>query len=367
MVIGLGPLLYSNLDFEYELACVGHYCAPSTVQNVCSNWAGILRLLPQGREGVCFSWDGKSQSKKIDYSELIPWGVTPSVKELLRTLKLEDRLPSCEAVKRVNSKIYSHQLEQEWNCSIPGSCLVDSVQSLERAVEQCATDWVLKHPFGVGGRERLLGHLGEVLPQARNWTEKRLRTTEQLVFEPWLKKSSEFSHHYHISSDGEVDYLGKTQMWTGDDGSYLESLVNPKDDLQPPEWGTRACDALTRSGYWGPVGLDGMTGEFNGQPFHRPLTEINARYSFGRMALELGRLIPKGRPYAWWQPKRDDARLVGELALPFKRITQRESGVFRLPEWLQSKRSSAFVVTGDSTLEALDGNSPTKATLENLI
>ena len=330
--------LFANLDFEYELACEGHYIPARPILGVCRAWSRILRLLDGATEADYFDWEPGSKLPSKLSEDFIPWGVTPTVKKHLKT---PETYPTVEAVKEVNSKVFSHRLEQHLGLALAGSCLVDTLDKLKQAVKQCPANWVLKHPLGVGGRERCLGHQGELLQSAENWARKRLGAGWTLVFEPWLYNSKEFSYHFDVHQEGGYRYYGHTELWTGNDGSYQGNLIAGQGKLHPPEWADRLCRSVREAGYWGPLGVDAME--------NRPVMEINARYSFGRMALELGRLIPQEWTYAWWQPKREDVKDVQRQAAGFPQGKSWSAGLYRLPDFLG--QPPAFVLVAGSAAQ----------------
>jgi hypothetical protein len=64
--------------------------------------------------------------------------------------------------------------------------------------------------------------------------------------------------------------------------------------------GLRAAHLLQRLGYFGPLGIDAMqyradTGEIR----LRPLQDLNARYTMGRLALGFGRFLRAGGRGSW--------------------------------------------------------------------
>ena len=111
------------------------------------------------------------------------------------------------------------------------------------------------------------------------------------MFEPWVEHTREFSMHFDVQkstahSVPRVQFVGHCQLVTDSGGVYRGSRVIP--DVPLPEGalecGQKVCHELAQLGYWGPIGIDAFEGVLNGTPVLRPLVEINARYSFGRMA-----------------------------------------------------------------------------------
>ena len=75
----------------------------------------------------------------------------------------------------------------------------------------------------------------------------------------------------------------------------------------------------------------------------RPIMEINARYSFGRMALELFRRVPEGWSLFWWHPKARELRAVEEKAREYPE--RWAPGVYRLPLFADPRQvTGSFLV-----------------------
>lgn len=372
-------LTYANLDFEDELASQGRYQRSSAMHEVMGRWRYLLRLVPGAEEAVCLGPDGYSaelpevrdvpRGTRAElpgagdgYRQLILWGVTPTSLRLIRELGLEDSFPTLETVRRVNDKRFSHALEQEFGIALPYARLVNSLCELSSAVEECPHDWVLKHPLGVSGRERTLGKAGAISQSALGWARRRLAQGWGLVFEPWVEDKIEFSLHFEIERSGSTRFLGHTVLRSDASGTYRGNAVMPGHPLESRVFkaGEKFAERVAREGYFGPMGIDGMRGRLGEVEILRPLTEINARMSFGRMALYLGSLIPLGWSYRWWHP-RATSDFNDRLSLPvlggegFGEHSR--PAIYRLPEWLDPEgvgRSLVLLAENFAELERLE-------------
>ncbi len=304
-------LALANLEFEYELAGLE---VPPKVRAYCRRWRRLLRLLPGWEEA---DWEPGTQA-----AALAVWGVSPAMVELARELGLESTLPSPEVVREVNDKRFSHHLEREWGQALPGATLVDTLESLRAAVARCPFDWVLKHPFGVSGRERMLGRQGRLTDSVAGWARRRLKSGA-LLFEPWVRERVDFSHHFEVSVQGEVQFLGSTELLSDAGGVYRGNRVVGSMDEVALDWAQKAAQEVAQRGYWGPVGIDGLRGNLGEVKVERSLVEINARYSFGRLTLALAGRLPEGWCLSWWHTQPDGA------LPPFEGAA--ESGVYSLP------------------------------------
>ncbi len=280
----------ANLDFEYELA--GRTFPAWVVQR----WRHVLRLLPQARQAVCL----EPATPEAISGTLLPWGVTPRVVKLAPG----QEFPDPEVVRQVNDKRFSHLLEKRFGVELPYACLVSSLEELEQAVQQCPFDWVLKHPMGVSARERAVGKRGRLSDSGRGWARKQFAEWT-LLFEPWVDPRQDFSLHFEIARDGAVEFLGHCLLTADPGGVYRGNTVLPEREvpIRALACGRQVAGELARLGYWGPVGIDAFEGLLGDQPILRPLVEINARYSFGRLTLALGDWLPSGWCFSWSHPK----------------------------------------------------------------
>jgi len=302
---------------------------PPFVESFSRRWIHILRLLPGCR-------DAEVLERQQTASGLRVWGVTPHTYKRAQQLGLEEQFPRPGVVREVNSKVYSHQLEGRWG--LPESCLITSPDQLA----PLQSDWILKHPFGVSGRERVLGKGGEITDSARGWASKRLHEGWTLILEPWVETEEEFSHHYEVLKSGEVRFVGWCTLLSDAGGHFRGNASRPKESMDSDALavGQEVCRNLWESGYWGPVGIDGFTGHIHHKPIRRPLSEINARYSFGRLFLELTRLLPPSFSAIWHHP----GAKTPSPALKKWPGPKWETGCFRLPEYADSgARSGTYV------------------------
>ncbi len=230
----------------------------------------------------------------------LAWGVTPRVVALAP----DQEFPSPNVVREVNDKRFSHQLEKRLGVELPYARVVTTVAELEAAVRDCPHDWVLKHPLGVSARERAVGKRGRLSDSGRGWARRQLATWS-LLFEPWVEPRRDFSLHLDVGRDGSVQFVGHCQLAVDRGGVYRGNRVEPGARLADP---AQACArevaaVLAQLGYWGPVGIDAFEGMLGDQPVLRPLVEINARWSFGRLTLALRDWIPEGWCLLWSHPQ----------------------------------------------------------------
>ncbi|MDB5335695.1 MAG: hypothetical protein JWN70_1314 [Planctomycetaceae bacterium] len=247
--------------------------------------------------------------------ELVPWGWTTDLVKWGSSHGWNCPAPPIDIVQHVNSRIFRWQLEQELGIALPGSAVLRSVEELVAHTAEHAAHgagWVLKANFGMAGRERILGRGPLPGDPVLNWARKRFAQSAGLVFEPWVERVSEAGLQWNIPSAGEPQLLGITPLLTDASGTYRGSRLScTAEELagwQPAiEKALQVAYRVQQSGYWGPMGLDAMQYRTpDGQVRCRPLQDLNARYTMGRMALGLKRFVPGGCEADWLH----DPRLV---------------------------------------------------------
>jgi hypothetical protein len=314
----------ANLDFEHELAGA----VRPLPQGVLERWRYLLRLLPGMAKAHCLPPQA-DLSLEPPVWQLLLWGVTPRTYALAQSLGIADQFPSPEVVRKVNHKGFSHQLERDLKIDLPGSAEVTTFGELERAVKNCPHDWVLKHPFGFSGRQRMLGKRGQLSESAAGWSRRQFSQAWSLVFEPWVYDRQDSSTHFHLHPTGQIEWIGFTRMLIDSSGVYRGTQVLPLGSSEPSlDCLLEVAARVASQGYFGPLGIDSFSGSFEGQPCNRPLVEINARYSFGRLALALRDWLPSDCSYVWHHPKQPLASPPPPLPL----AAQVGSGLYGLPQ-----------------------------------
>lgn len=232
-----------------------------------------------------------------------PWGWTSSALQIGRRSGAIVPKIELEIIKRVNSKLYSHALEQELGITLPGACATNSFEELEEAVKRAcpkADDkWVIKSPFGFAACDRVLGRGSELAGAQATWVRRRLTFGETLIFQPWLDKVREYGVVLEILPDGDLVIHGISDLQTNGAGTgtgYLLGRPTPphrKRELE--EVATFVGKRLFADGYTGAVGVDAIehTGGLH------PLLEINARYTMGFIALAVERALKPTKPIFW--------------------------------------------------------------------
>lgn len=240
--------------------------------------------------------------------ELVPWGWTSQLVAWGRARGWTCPAPPDDVIKQVNSRIFRWELEMELGVALPCSAVLHSVDEFVAHLgEHVSPDagWVLKANYGMSGRERILARGNRASEPTLNWVRKRCSQSAGIVFEPWLERISEAGLQWKIPRSGEPKLLGVTPLLTDPTGTYRGSRIACSEDelevWQQAVVVTRdVALRLQRLGYWGPAGIDAMRYRTEtGEVLCRPVQDLNARYTMGRIALGLRRMIRVGHTADW--------------------------------------------------------------------
>lgn len=315
--------IVSNLDFEYALRFGERWTAPRAVVAQMAKWSWVLRLV----EG----WETAEPATGPAQGRWLVWGYT----DALRTWVGEaSGWPSADVVARVNSKVFSHRVAVELGVELPGVRLCRTVEE----VEEAAADGVVlvKHPLGVSGRERIEVR-GEWDERQRGFVVHCLAEGPVLV-EPKVEVRREWCVQFELGEG--VALVGVAELLTDVHGQHRGHLMHFGEvDEAWVSVARQAAERVHAAGYRGALGVDAFEGRLGGEWVVRPVSEINARMTFGRLAVELSRRVEG--PSAWWHvsPRARPAVEVGDF--------ESDAGVRRLPDWADpGGRSGSLVLVG---------------------
>lgn len=343
-------IFFGNFDFEHELS-TGHAGSHSTPgkgrkPSQSFEWAWVPVAGPDDRIVAVGSIDrcdftalaapGWSPPRLISDcrdaaglkdAELVPWGWTPSMQELAARWSWNAPAPPLDAVRLVNSRAFRFELEQELGVAPDGSAVTHSIDELEAllgswgqswslrhggpgglqrsAIDQPGRGWILKANFGMSGRESVRGR-GLDLPEAlRSWARARFASSGPIVIEPLLDRVAEAGIQMEVPPSGEPRLIGVATLIVDGTGVYRGSRFGEPDsevDVWQPAVETALVVArrVQQAGYFGPLGIDAMRfRDSQGRIRLRPLQDLNARYTMGRLALGFLRILPRGWCGSW--------------------------------------------------------------------
>ena len=249
-----------------------------------------------------------SQDHSLSHGRLVPWGWTDGVRALGQERGWECVAPPTSIVRRVNSRVFRFEVEREWNIGLAESAAASSLDELEAIVQRSGNTprgWLLKANFGMSGREARRGRGTRLDDNTRNWAQRRLKSAGPIIFEPIVERVAEAGIQIEIPQIGKPALIGITPLLVDRSGVYRGSrFACPDSDIaawQPAvETGLHLAKRLQGLGYFGPLGIDTMQyRDDRGNNRLRPLQDLNARYTMGRLALGFLRILPSGWCGSW--------------------------------------------------------------------
>jgi hypothetical protein len=351
-------ILHGNFDFEHELAATS-YNRPKQLERLNAELSTHLLAIAEdgdflfsgGAGPACFPASfaiaGFSDVRSVESgrlpspdAEFVPWGCSQPAISLATSRGWNFSGPSPAAVATVNSRAFSFERERRHDSAIPGAVEIDSGDTLEAAIRSAADvwdrpvaefDWLVKAEFGMSGRERISGNGTPPDDSQVRWIRRRLASGERLYFEPRVEPLGELSSQWMIPqaefddlSSAEPELIGATQLLVDRSGQYLGSIFVDASSIEIPGPNSGPCDgdegfwlsrqtlelvlqdarsvaeAAQQLGYHGPLGVDSMVYRSpNGEPALRPIQDVNARFTMGRIALEWFRRFAEADRPAW--------------------------------------------------------------------
>lgn len=319
-------LFIPNFDFEHALAAPGAYRPTRTVRRLSDELAGVWIAVakagdflwtPTSVEGGFFSelaargfplLQPVARESEIPTAvEVCPWGWTDELRRWAERPGCICSPPSQAAVRRANSRRTSFELEREWDVGLAGTAMIRSAAELANVLKGLAVSqpWVIKAEFGMSARERILGGGPDMSPSHADWIRKRLDRDGAVFFEPWVERLDEAGMHFTIPSSGSPEFNGVARLISDAGGHYrgnefAASAPDARwwDPAIPTGW--RAAERLQSFGYFGPLGIDVMQyRDPDGTVRVRPIQDVNARFTMGRLALGFRRQLQPGETGRW--------------------------------------------------------------------
>jgi hypothetical protein len=365
-------LLFGNFDFEHHLGRSGRRTLPASIQRINAELAFSLVTIAQPGDCVWAIEPPESDYRRhlIEIglpdvqivreasevpvgTELRPWGWSKHVEAWGTRNGWRRDCPDFAVVVTANSREFSSSLEREWNCGLPHARTLHTPQEFHDAVADATRQtaaWVVKANFGMSARERLLGRDSPPSQQAMQWVRKQLAESGAVYFEPWVERLEEIGVQFTIPTTGPSVLEGITPLLTDSLGTYRGSrfrgascqLTSVDGTMAALEIVTRAARRIQQLGYFGPLGIDAMRYRTPaGEIRWRPLQDINARLTMGRLALGLCRIV-RPEDHASWLHVRW-AGTVAETAERLARINH------SLPNGTRALHTSPLTVGGRPT------------------
>ncbi len=291
----------ANLDVEAELC--GERL-PRRVLDRLSAAGTLLRVLARPGEPL---WTPRAVAPQR--VPAVAGLVTPTLISgpAARPARADTRVTWCPpAAGRFLSRAIDHRITSELDCLLPGACVLDSPQALERALARndhgLTERWVLKPLFSAAGRGLLRGR-GTRLDDG---SEVRVASAVGRLFErdsgallePWVDRVDDFGCVGEVPPDAAIRIVGVHRILVDvagrfggielcADGSAHPALAaDAAERLQ--DVARRVGEWLAEHGFEGPFGVDSYRYRAaDGTIALHPLGEVNPRFSFGRIARAL--------------------------------------------------------------------------------
>ena len=284
----------ANFDFDDRLARPSLKTLPANLRAVNARLAPLLNGLCGPGDVVGLVGDDVSDAAAFDRVE--PWGVEPDVVAWLRAIGVRpavlDALPDPAAVRAVNSRRWQFAAERDLNLSAGGVTLRESADAARDAVAALAghpRGWVVKAEHGGSGRGLRLGS-GPLPPAVDRWVEGVAGRGMCLTVEPRDDRAWEYSAHLTVTDAG-VTFDGVCFLHSTPTGRFrsVEPLRRSSDALAAAEPVWRGVAERARAdGYRGFLGIDAAAAW---GAVERPVRDVNARWTMGRLALATGRTV----------------------------------------------------------------------------
>jgi hypothetical protein len=349
-------LFWPNFDFEHELAAGENWQPSRALRELNSRFAPALGALCAEDDRIVLPVNPTREKVQIGPTtvryaskeivrqadefagpqwELVPWGVTQSLQRLAEQRGWQWNQPSVDKVKHWNDRLTAFQFECQPGMNLEGSQVAESIdETLEKLP---AAKWVIKARFGMSARERIPGEGPTLSDAQRGWLKRRLKEQQSVIVEPWLEAVSEVGLQFEIPREGTPRLLGVLPLLNSATGEYRGSrlfLTEAEHDRWQPavELGMQIASSTQESGYFGPLGIDAMLYRDGDEVRLRPIMDINARWTMGRVAYEWGRRLAAGENATW---------LVGSAA---KEVLEKPPGIGRVIQTTDGKGGTVISV-----------------------
>ena len=299
-----GPTLYvANFDFDDRLAKPSMTTLPKTLRAINARLAPLLEPLCGPGDAVVLPGEWVPDADRFGRVE--PWGVEPHVLGWLGLIGVRDsvlrNLPDPAAVRAVNSRRWQYFSERSHR-SVPhdlvmiepetGPLWFDPPMELGAVLRRmCSTGGcVAKSEFGGSGRGVRIALDEDSLAAVSMWGKRLLERGRRAFFEPYDDADAEISAHLTVTEDG-ITFDGLCTLRSSARGQFesVEPLLDaPAAWLESlPIWTTVAKRARA-DGYRGYLGIDAAV---KGSVVIRPVRDVNARWTMGRVALATGKRV----------------------------------------------------------------------------
>jgi hypothetical protein len=268
-----------NLDAELELSRgrPGYVPQRKLLAQLAEHGRGSLRLL--GPEDVLVEEGARAAGPGLIGRA---WCPTPLALAKLRAFgAAPEPCPDPSVLRLVNHRLFAHEL----GGGLPEQAYVQSREQLSAKLGDYAELWLLKRPLSFAGRGQLRV-IGPLTDKQWNWVDASFER-DGLLLEPLVEPTLELSLHGFVWRDGRQQ-LGRICIQAvSERGAFRDVRLAEPAELPASEVNAlheradAVAQALVRTGYFGPFGIDSYRYSLRGQPGFCALGELNARYTLG--------------------------------------------------------------------------------------
>lgn len=221
-----------------------------------------------------------------EINNVSPFAILDNTKSFCDSYNIDYNLPEYEIVKKVNSKKYSYEVNNEIEVKNKG-VIINSSSDLEKEGEKFLLNgpFLVKDLYGVSGKGNLLITSKSILCRIASYlrTQENKGLITEFVVEPLLNKAIDFSCQVNIDKVGNIEIISVQKLIntnfayqgsTTAEEEFVDKLYNKHyfDVIK------KASLCLYKRGYFGNVCFDSMILD-DGEIV--PIVEINARKSMG--------------------------------------------------------------------------------------
>ncbi len=198
------------------------------------------------------------------------WAPSRLIQEYAKKHNLLYSIPPWETIKKIASKEFAHTLSP-----LPNSRILHTLEELNEWLKKVPEPYVFKSFYGFSGT----GH-----------KFRSTNLTFPVLAEPWVTRSFDFSSQWEIKN-GQMNYLGATILRSNERGAYKETLA-ARNEVQlfgsnyhylQEQIAFIKSHTHSFSPFFGNLGIDAFV--YNNTL--QPICEVNARKTFGYLALHL--------------------------------------------------------------------------------
>lgn len=231
--------------------------------------------------------------KKIKDKVLVEWGKTSLINHTKFILEKKKHIISNSHF--INSKINQTRWKESQKVNRVNSIVCSNKFELEYALSVMPLPLVIKSEFGFSGRgSYIVKSKDEIKEISKKLNEISKENPGGIIVEEWVEefKTKDFSGLFELSSKKST-LLAITQMLVDKFGAYRGSLIQKNFGEEFIKGMNSIINSYQRysSSYSGPISMDGFAFKREDKLEIQYMSEINFRYSMGRVLYDLNKKI----------------------------------------------------------------------------